>query len=88
LAAAAPVAWTAPSLIAPQDSVGIVGALANFCGQLAAISAPIVTGYIVSATHSFAVAFAVATVVLLLGIASYGLLLGRFERIPEPAVQG
>src|SRR5208282_3561535 len=34
LAAAAPVAWTVPSLIAPQGSVGTVGALANFCGQL------------------------------------------------------
>jgi sugar phosphate permease len=84
LAAAAPVAWTVPSLIAPQGSVGTVGALANFCGQLSAISAPIVTGYIVSATHSFAAAFATATAVLLLGIASYGLLLERIERIPEP----
>ena len=85
LAAAAPVAWTVPSLIAPQGAVGTVGGMANFCGQLSAISAPIVTGYIVSATHSFAYAFAIATVILLLGIASYVLLLGRIERIPEPA---
>ena len=85
LAAAAPVAWTVPSLIAPQGAVGTVGGLANFCGQLSAISAPIVTGYIVSATHSFAAAFAIATLVLLLGIVSYALLLGRIERIPEPA---
>jgi sugar phosphate permease len=85
LAAAAPVAWTVPSLIAPQGSVGTVGALANFCGQLSAISAPIITGYIVSATHSFAAAFAIATLVLLLGIASYVFLLGRIARIPEPA---
>jgi sugar phosphate permease len=85
LAAAAPVAWTVPSLIAPQGAVGTVGGLANFCGQLSAISAPIVTGYIVSATHSFAAAFAIATLVLLLGIASYVMLLGRIERIPEPA---
>ncbi len=85
LAAAAPVAWTVPSLIAPQGSVGTVGALANFCGQLSAILAPIVTGYIVSATHSFAAAFAIATLVLLLGIASYIFLLGRISRIPEPA---
>jgi len=84
LAAAAPVAWTVPSLIAPQGSVGTVGALANFCGQLSAISAPIITGYIVSATHSFAAAFAVATGILLLGIASYGFLLGGLERIAEP----
>ncbi len=85
LAAAAPVAWTVPSLIAPQGAVGTVGGLANFCGQLSAISAPIVTGYIVSATHSFAAAFAIATLVLLLGIASYVLLLGRIERIPDLA---
>jgi MFS transporter, ACS family, D-galactonate transporter len=84
LAAAAPVAWTVPSLIAPQGAVGTVGGLANFCGQLSAILAPIVTGYIVSATHSFAAAFAIATAVLLLGIASYALLLGPMERIPEP----
>lgn len=85
LAAAAPVAWTVPSLIAPQGSVGTVGALANFCGQLSAISAPIITGYIVSATNSFAAAFAIATLVLLLGIASYVFLLGRIARIPEPS---
>ena len=84
LAAAAPVAWTVPSLIAPRGAVGTVGGIANFCGQIAAIFAPIVTGYIVSATHSFAAAFATATVVLLFGIASYVLLLGRIERIPEP----
>jgi len=83
LAAAAPVAWTVPSLIAPSGSVGTVAAIANFCGQLFAISAPIITGYIVSATHSFAAAFAVATAVLLMGIASYAMLLGRIERIPE-----
>jgi sugar phosphate permease len=86
LAAAAPVAWTVPSLIAPQGSVGTVGALANFCGQLSAILAPIITGYIVSATHSFAAAFAIATLVLLLGIVSYVFLLGRITRIPEPSL--
>src|SRR5277367_2329939 len=84
LAAAAPVAWTVPSLIAPRGAVGTVGSLANFCGQLAAISAPIATGYIVTATRSFSAAFAIATVVLLIGIASYAVLLGRIERIAEP----
>lgn len=85
LAAAAPVAWTIPSLIAPKGSVGTVGGLANLCGQLSAIFAPIATGYIVSATHSFAIAFATATAVLLLGIASYAFLLGSITRIPEPS---
>jgi len=84
LAAAAPVAWTVPSLIAPKDSVGVVSSLANLCGQLAAILAPIATGYIVSATHSFAAAFGIATAILLLGIAGYAFLLGGMKQIPEP----
>jgi sugar phosphate permease len=85
LAAAAPVAWTVPSLIAPRESVGTLAGAVNLCGQIAAISAPIVTGYIVSATHSFAAAFVTATAILLLGIAGYIFLLGRIEPIPEPA---
>ena len=86
LAAAAPVAWTVPSLIAPRESVGTLGGIVNFSGQLGAISAPIITGYIVSATHSFASAFVTATAILLLGIAGYAFLLRRIEPIPEPAV--
>ena len=84
LAAAAPVAWTVPSLIAPRESVGRLGGIVNFCGQLGAISAPIVTGYVASITHSFASAFLTATTILLLGIAGYIFLLGRIEPIPEP----
>ena len=84
LAAAAPVAWTVPSLIAPRESVGTLAGAVNLCGQIAAISAPIVTGYIVSASHSFAAAFVTATVILLMGIVGYVFLLGRIEPIPEP----
>jgi len=84
LAAAAPVAWTVPSLIAPRESVGTLASVANCCGQIAAISAPIVTGYIISGTHSFAAAFVTASIILLLGIVGYVFLLGRIEPIPEP----
>ena len=84
LAAAAPVAWTVPSLIAPRESVGRLGGIVNFCGQLGAISAPIVTGYVATITHSFASAFVAATAILLLGIAGYIFLLRRIEPIPEP----
>ena len=84
LAAAAPVAWTVPSLIAPRESVGTLASVANFSGQIGAISAPIVTAYIVSLTHSFAAAFVTATVILLLGMGGYVFLLGRIEPIPEP----
>jgi MFS transporter, ACS family, D-galactonate transporter len=83
LAASAPVAWTVPSLISPKESVGTLAGAVNLCGQIAAISAPIVTGYIVAASHSFAAAFVTATVILVLGIVGYVFLLGRIEAIPE-----
>jgi len=85
LSAASPVGWSIPSLIAPRESVGTLGGILNFCNQLAGIAAPIVTGYVVQATHSFSWAFVAATVFLFVGIAGYVFLLGRIEPIPEPA---
>jgi len=85
LAASAPVAWTVPSLISPKGSVGTLAGVANLCGQLAGISAPIVTGYMVSASRSFALAFSTATAILIVGIVGYVFLLGRIELIPEPS---
>lgn len=85
LAAASPVCWSIPSLIAPEGSVGRLGGILNFGNQLAAIAAPIATGYIADATHSFAWAFAAAAAFLLLGIAGYVFLLGRIEPILLPA---
>jgi MFS family permease len=84
LAAAAPVGWSIPSLIAPAGSVGRLGGILNFGNQLSAIAAPIITGYVASVTRSFAWAFAVATFFLLIGIAGYVFLLGRIEPIPDP----
>jgi MFS family permease len=82
LAAAAPVGWSIPSLIAPRGSVGTLGGILNFSNQISGIAAPIITGYLVTARHSFAVAFGVAAVYLAIGIAGYIFLLGRIEPIP------
>ena len=84
LAAASPVGWSIPSLIAPRESVGTLGGIINFCNQLSAIAAPIATGYVVHATHSFSWAFGAATVFLLIGIAGYVFLLGNMAPIPDP----
>jgi MFS-type transporter involved in bile tolerance (Atg22 family) len=54
----------------------------NQSNQLAAIVAPVATGYITTGTHSFDAAFFVAGIILLIGIASYVFLLGRIEQIP------
>ncbi|HYX50773.1 MAG TPA: MFS transporter, partial [Ktedonobacteraceae bacterium] len=46
LAFAAPIAWSIPSLIAPKGTVGSVGGIMNFLGNLAGIVAPIVAGIV------------------------------------------
>lgn len=84
LAAAAPVSWSLPSLIAPRGGVGTVAGIMNFSNNLMGAVAPIVTGITVGRTHSFTAAFLVAGVVLLAGIASFAFLLGRIVPVPEP----
>jgi MFS family permease len=84
LSASAPVAWSIPSLIAPNDSVGKVGGIMNFCNQVAAIAAPVITGYLIGAKSDFSRAFMVAAGAIAVGVAGYVLLLGKIERIPEP----
>jgi MFS family permease len=79
LSAAAPVAWSLPSLIAVRGDVGKVGGIINFCGQVSGITASILTGYLVSASHSYAWAFAVAGAYLAVGISGYIFLLGKIE---------
>lgn len=84
LSAAAPVGWSLPSLIAPRGSVGTLGGILNFSNQISD-TAPILTGYLVSARHSFALAFGVAAIYLAVGIAGYVFLLGDIKRIPGEA---
>lgn len=75
LSAAAPIGWSVPSLIAPRPSVGRVGGILNLSNQISGIAAPIVTGYLVYARHSFTAAFGVAGVYLIIGICGYLFLL-------------
>jgi D-galactonate transporter len=84
LAAAAPVGWSIPSLIAPQGGTATIGGIMNFLNNMMGVVAPVATGYIVGATGSFAAAFLVAGVVLVLGILCYVFVLGRLEPIPDP----
>jgi MFS transporter, ACS family, D-galactonate transporter len=83
LAAAAPVGWSIPSLIAPKGGTGTVGGIMNFVNNLMGVVAPVTTGYIVGLTNSFSGAFLIAGVVLLIGIFSYIVLLGRIEPLPD-----
>ena len=85
LAAAAPVAWSAPSFIAAPNDVGKVGGIINFSSQVSGITAPIITGYLVEARHSYAWAFGVSAIYLAIGIAGYMFMLGAIERRPARA---
>jgi len=84
LAAAAPVGWSIPSLIAPRGGTATIGGIMNFFNNLMGVVAPISTGYIVAATQSFSAAFIAAAIVLVIGIAAYVFMLGRLDPIPEP----
>ena len=84
LSAAAPVGWSIPALIAPGDSVGSVGGIMNMSNQMSGIAAAIITGYLVNGKQSFAAAFMVAAVYLVIGICAYIFLLGEIKTIPHP----
>jgi len=87
LSAAAPIGWSIPSMIAPRGSVGTVGGIVNLSNQISGIAAPIVTGYVVAATRSYAWAFGISAIYLLLGISSYIFLLGKIEQVkPQPSM--
>lgn len=81
LAFSAPIGWSIPSIIAPKGTVGTVGSIMNFVNNIMGIAAPIVTGFVVGGTGSFAIAFLVAGAVLLIGILSYIFMLGKIEQI-------
>jgi MFS family permease len=85
LAAAAPVGWSIPGLIAPKGGAGTVGGIMNFVNNLMGAAAPLATGFIVGVTGSFAGAFLVAGIALVIGIFAYVVLLGRIEPVPAPA---
>ena len=84
LAFAAPIAWSIPSLIAPKGTVGTVGGIMNFLGNLAGIVAPIVAGIVADRT-GFGVNFLITGAILLFGIFCFLFILGRIEQIEAPS---
>lgn len=84
LSIAGPVTWSMPSLIAPKGGVGTVAGIMNCVGNVAGAVAPIATGFIVGATHSFSYAFWVAGTIIVIGILSILFVMGPVEAVPEP----
>ncbi len=64
---------------APPEEVGIWTGVYNFAGNVAGSLAPLVTGFVISQTGSYAPAFALAAGVLLAGTLSYWLIVGEMR---------
>jgi ACS family glucarate transporter-like MFS transporter len=72
----------------PRQIVGLSGGLFNTFGNLAAITTPIVVGYLVSHTGSFDAALIYVGANALLAVCSFLFIVGRIQRIElgeEPA---
>ncbi|MBR8240413.1 MFS transporter [Burkholderia multivorans] len=77
----AAVGWAVLADTAPAGMVGLSGGVFNGLGNIAGIVTPLVIGYFVAHTGSFAGALWFVAAHGLIGIAAYAWLAGRFERI-------
>jgi ACS family D-galactonate transporter-like MFS transporter len=66
-----PNTWTLTQSVCNKKIVGTVSGIQNFGGNVGGILAPALTGFIAHATDSFALAFALCGVILVLGIFAY-----------------
>jgi MFS family permease len=81
---ASTIGWSFPSLVAPRGGGGTVGSIMNTANAAISSLSPIVTGFIVTVTGSFAYGFGVAAVVLVIGLGFYVFVMGPIEPIPDP----
>ncbi len=70
-----PNTWTLTQAVCEKKIVGSVTGIQNFGGNVGGIIAPALTGYIAHITNSFALAFAVAGGVLVVGMLAYAFLI-------------
>jgi MFS transporter, ACS family, D-galactonate transporter len=73
--------WTLLTDVAPKELMGLSGGVFNFCANLAGIVTPLVIGFVVHATGSFAWALTFIGVVALLGVISYVFVVGDVRRV-------
>jgi MFS family permease len=70
-----PNTWTLTQAVCEKRIVGSVTGIQNFGGNVGGIIAPALTGYLAHVTNSFALAFAVAGGVLVVGMLAYAFLI-------------
>ena len=78
--------WTLLTDVAPKELMGLSAGVFNLCANLAGIVTPLVVGFVVGVTGSFAWALAFIAIVALLGVFSYVFIVGDVRRVEYHAV--
>ncbi len=73
--------WTLITDVAPRQLIGLTGGVFNLCANLAGIVTPLVVGFVVATTGSFAWALGFIAVVAVIGALSYIFVLGDVKRV-------
>ena len=76
--------WTLITDVAPKQLIGLTTGLFNLCANLAGILTPLVVGFVVKMTGSFAWALAFIAALAMCGVFSYVFLLGDVRRVEMP----
>jgi cyanate permease len=74
--------YAIPQIMAGPKAAGRWVGVQNTCGNLAGILAPVITGILVDATGNFTSAFALASLVNVLGVVGWMFILPRIALIP------
>lgn len=82
LGLASPGVYAIPQIMAGPKAAGRWVGVQNTCGNLAGILAPVITGILVDATGNFTSAFALASLVNVLGVVGWVFILPRIALIP------
>jgi ACS family D-galactonate transporter-like MFS transporter len=69
--------WALTQTVVPGGTIGRIGGLQNMASNLAGVAAPILTGWLIQSTGSYEAPMQAIAVLLLMGAASYALLVKR-----------
>jgi ACS family D-galactonate transporter-like MFS transporter len=85
LGVASPNTWTLTQAVSSREIIGTVSGIQNFGGTIAGILAPMLTGFIVHTTASFAIALTLCGAVLVAGVIAYWFLVDeKIELVDHP----
>jgi len=76
--------WAVVSDTSPKQMAGVSGGIFNTFGNIAAITTPIIIGYIVSATGSFEWALVYVAANAVVAVCAYVFIVGKIQRVTLP----